>query len=86
VGSIVGFVHRSGGELNAVSGVCTHLGCKLALDGPARRLKCPCHSATFGVDGAVVQHRLPVALPPLPKLMVRESEGVVQVFVPPRQA
>ena len=86
VGSIVGFVHRSGGELNAVSGVCTHLGCKLALDGPARRLKCPCHSATFGVDGAVVQHRLPVALPPLPKLMVRESDGVVQVFVPPRQA
>jgi Rieske Fe-S protein len=85
-GSIVGFVHRSGDELNAVSGVCTHLGCKLALDGPARQLKCPCHSATFAVDGAVVQHRLPIALPPLPKLMVRESEGVVQVFVPPRQA
>ncbi|WUJ75875.1 Rieske 2Fe-2S domain-containing protein [Kribbella soli] len=86
VGSIVGFVHRSGDELNAVSGVCTHLGCRLALDGPERRLKCPCHSATFGVDGAVLQHRLPIALPPLPKLMVRESDGVVQVFVPPRQA
>lgn len=86
VGSIVGFVHRSGDTLNAVSGVCTHLGCKLALDGPARQLNCPCHNAAFAVDGAVLRHRLPVALPPLPKLMVRESEGVVQVFVPPRQA
>ncbi|MEU4191836.1 Rieske 2Fe-2S domain-containing protein [Kribbella sp. NPDC026611] len=86
VGGIVGFVHRSAGEVKAVSGVCTHLGCKLALDGPARKLNCPCHNAAFAVDGAVLQHRLPIALPPLPKLMVRESEGVVQVFVPPRQA
>ena len=86
VGSIVGFVHRSGDQLNAVSGVCTHLGCKLALDGPTRQLNCPCHNAAFGVDGAVLHHRLPVALPPLPRLNVRESDGVVQVFVPPRQA
>jgi cytochrome b6-f complex iron-sulfur subunit len=86
VGSIVGFVHRSGDQLNAVSGVCTHLGCKLALDGPTRQLNCPCHNAAFGVDGAVLHHRLPIALPPLPKLNVRESDGVVQVFVPPRQA
>ncbi|GAA0949414.1 Rieske (2Fe-2S) protein [Kribbella koreensis] len=85
-GSISGFVHRSGDQLNAVSGVCTHLGCKLALDGPARQLNCPCHNAAFGVDGAVLHHRLPIALPPLPKLNVRESDGVVQVFVPPRQA
>lgn len=86
VGSIVGFVHRKGDRLTAVSGVCTHLGCKLALDGPTRQLNCPCHNAAFGVDGAVLHHRLPVALPPLPKLNVRESDGVVQVFVPPRQA
>ncbi|MER7243849.1 Rieske 2Fe-2S domain-containing protein [Kribbella sp. NPDC000426] len=86
VGSIVGFVHRTGDRLTAVSGVCTHLGCKLALDGPARQLNCPCHSAAFAVDGAVLHHRLPIALPPLPKLNVRESDGVVQVFVPPRQA
>jgi cytochrome b6-f complex iron-sulfur subunit len=85
-GTMTGFVHRSGGELHAVSGVCTHLGCKLALDGPARQLNCPCHNAAFAVDGAVLHHRLPIALPPLPKLMVRESEGVVQVFVPPRPA
>jgi cytochrome b6-f complex iron-sulfur subunit len=85
-GTVLGFVHRSGDELHAVSGVCTHLGCKLALDAPARQLNCPCHNAAFAVDGAVLHHRLPIALPPLPKLMVRESEGVVQVFVPPRPA
>jgi cytochrome b6-f complex iron-sulfur subunit len=85
-GTISGFVHRTNGELRAVSGVCTHLGCKLALDGPMRELNCPCHNAVFAVDGAVVRHRLPISLPPLPRLMVRESEGVVQVFVPPRQA
>jgi nitrite reductase/ring-hydroxylating ferredoxin subunit len=85
-GTMVGFVHRSGDELRAVSGVCTHLGCKLVLDGPARQLNCPCHNAAFSVDGAVLHHRLPVALPPLPMLMVRESDGMVQVFVPPRPA
>jgi cytochrome b6-f complex iron-sulfur subunit len=85
-GTMIGFVHRSGGQLSAVSGVCTHLGCKLALDAPARQLNCPCHNAAFAVVGAVLHHRLPIALPPLPKLMVRESEGVVQVFVPPRPA
>jgi nitrite reductase/ring-hydroxylating ferredoxin subunit len=85
-GTMIGFVHRTGDELHAVSGVCTHLGCKLALDGPARQLNCPCHNAAFAVDGSVLHHRLPIALAPLPKLMVRESEGVVQVFVPPRPA
>jgi cytochrome b6-f complex iron-sulfur subunit len=85
-GTMIGFVHRSGDQLHAVSGVCTHLGCKLALDAPARQLNCPCHNAAFAVDGAVLHHRLPIALPPLPKLMVRESEGLVQVFVPPRPA
>lgn len=86
LGTINGFVHRTDGELRAVSGVCTHLGCKLALDPPKRQLNCPCHNAAFGVDGAVLHHRLPIALKPLPHLVVRESEGVVQVFVPARPA
>jgi cytochrome b6-f complex iron-sulfur subunit len=86
LGTINGFVHRTDGQLRAVSGVCTHLGCKLALDPPKRQLNCPCHNAAFGVDGAVLHHRLPIALNPLPHLVVRESEGVVQVFVPSRPA
>jgi nitrite reductase/ring-hydroxylating ferredoxin subunit len=82
LGAVNGFVERAGGTLRAVSGTCTHLGCKLALDAPARQLNCPCHNAAFAVDGTVLHHRLPFALPPLPHLLVRESDGVIQVFVP----
>ncbi len=84
LGTVVGFVRRAGGQLRAVSGTCTHLGCRLTLDAPARQLNCPCHNAAFAVDGAVLHHRLPIALPPLPQLLVRESDGVVQVYVPAR--
>jgi cytochrome b6-f complex iron-sulfur subunit len=82
VGSVNGFVRRTGGTVAAVSGVCTHLGCKLNLDAPAKRLNCPCHGASFAVNGAVVMHRLPVPLAPLPQVTVREMDGTVQVFAP----
>ncbi|SDW41775.1 Ferredoxin subunit of nitrite reductase or a ring-hydroxylating dioxygenase [Amycolatopsis xylanica] len=85
-GAVSGFVERAGGQVRAVSGACTHLGCKLTLNAPARQLDCPCHKAAFAVDGAVLHHRLPIALPPLPRLLVRESGGVVEVFVPTRTA
>ena len=35
-GTVTGFVGRTARRLFAISGVCTYLGCKLALDGPAR--------------------------------------------------
>jgi cytochrome b6-f complex iron-sulfur subunit len=80
--TLIGFVERSGrGELRAVSGVCTHLGCRLVLAGAAE-LACPCHGATFALDGAVLRHRLSVQLSALPMIAVREIGGVVQVFAP----
>ncbi|MFE0027171.1 ubiquinol-cytochrome c reductase iron-sulfur subunit [Amycolatopsis sp. NPDC059021] len=84
-GSVAGFVERADGQVRAVSATCTHLGCRLALDGPARRLNCPCHRTAFAVDGAVLFHQLPVKPPPLPRLVVRESAGVVEVLVPPQE-
>lgn len=83
LGSVVGFVARTGGELRAVSGVCTHLGCRLALDAPARRLDCPCHRTSFALSGELLTHQLPVAPPALPHLQVRENHGVVQIYAPP---
>lgn len=84
LGTVMGFVSRGGnGELWAVSGICTHLGCRLNLDAPARTLDCPCHGASFSVTGAVVRHRLPVPLAPLPEIQVRELSGQIQVFAPP---
>ncbi|MEV7554760.1 Rieske (2Fe-2S) protein [Amycolatopsis sp. NPDC089917] len=83
-GTVTGFVRRAGGEVHAVSGICTHLGCRLALDTATLRLNCPCHRTAFAVDGAVVFHQLPLAPPPLPRLEVRENAGNVEVLVPRR--
>lgn len=86
LGSVNGFVHRTDAKLEAVSGVCTHQGCKLWLDAPQSRLRCPCHSTSFSLEGATVTHQLPIAPPPLPKFQVREINGVIQVFAPTKPA
>jgi cytochrome b6-f complex iron-sulfur subunit len=81
-GALTGFVERAGGRLRAVSGVCTHQGCRLIFAGAPPRLVCPCHGATFKLDGSVLGHRLPVTLSALPRLAVREVGGAVQVYAP----
>ena len=86
LGSVNGFVHRTDAKLEAVSGVCTHQGCKLWLDAPESRLRCPCHSTSFSLEGTTVTHQLPVAPPPLPKFEVREINGVIEVFAPTKSA
>ncbi|GAA3430857.1 ubiquinol-cytochrome c reductase iron-sulfur subunit [Kutzneria kofuensis] len=83
LGAVAGFLRRTGAEVSAVSAVCTHLGCRLRLDAPERKLNCPCHRTSFNVDGSLATHELPVAPPPLPHLLARESNGHVEVFVPP---
>jgi cytochrome b6-f complex iron-sulfur subunit len=80
--TVTGFVVRGGGQLGAVSGVCTHLGCRLRLAASALRLNCPCHNASFDLGGQVLHHQLPEAPGPLPHLRVREVDGKVQVFAP----
>jgi cytochrome b6-f complex iron-sulfur subunit len=84
LGSVVGFVRRVDGKPEAVSGVCTHQGCRLWFDAPDDRLRCPCHSTSFSPAGQVLTHQLPIAPKPLPTLMVREQDGAIEVFVPPR--
>ena len=82
VGSVIGFVRRVDGKPEAVSGVCTHQGCKLWFDKPDDRLRCPCHSTSFSPEGQVLTHQLSISPAPLPKLEVRETDGVIQVFAP----
>jgi cytochrome b6-f complex iron-sulfur subunit len=84
LGSVVGFVRRVDGKPQAVSGVCTHQGCRLWFDAPDDRLRCPCHSTSFSPAGQVLTHQLPITPKPLPTLMVREQGGVIEVFAPPR--
>lgn len=84
VGSVSGFVRRVNGKPEAISGVCTHQGCRLWFDAPDDRLRCPCHSTSFSPTGQVLTHQLPIAPKPLPTLMVREVGGVIEVFAPAR--
>ncbi len=82
LGSVVGFVRRVDGNVQGISGVCTHQGCRLWFDGPDDRLRCPCHSTSFATDGHVLTHQLPIAPKPLPKFDVREVSGAIEVFAP----
>jgi len=84
LGSVVGFVRRVDGRLEAVSGVCTHQGCRLWFDAGDDRLRCPCHSTSFSPEGQVLTHQLPIAPKPLPTLNVRDNDGHVEVFAPPK--
>jgi cytochrome b6-f complex iron-sulfur subunit len=86
LGSVRGFVHRVDAKLEAVSGVCTHQGCKLWLDAPASKLRCPCHTTSFSLEGITLTHQLPIAPAPLPKFQVREISGVIEVFAPTEPA
>ena len=83
LGTVIGFVARSGGQVGAVSGICTHQGCRLNLNAALRRLDCPCHNASFALGGQPLRHQLPETPRPLPHLEVREVDGAVQVFTPP---
>lgn len=82
VGAVTGFIARTNGQLRGVSGICTHQGCRLASAAGPARLVCPCHGATFALDGAVLTHKFPVRLPALPRIEVREANGAVQVYAP----
>jgi len=82
LGAVIGFVRRVDGRPEAVSGVCTHQGCRLWFDAPDDRLRCPCHSTSFAPAGEVLTHQLPIAPKPLPKLEVREVDGYIEVLAP----
>ncbi|HUO37612.1 MAG TPA: Rieske (2Fe-2S) protein [Mycobacterium sp.] len=81
-GSLIGFLRRVGGRAEAVSGVCTHQGCRLWFDQADDTLRCPCHTTSFAPTGQVIAHQLPIAPKPLPQLEVREANGYIEVFAP----
>jgi cytochrome b6-f complex iron-sulfur subunit len=84
--SLVGFVRRVDGRAEAVSGVCTHQGCRLFFEQSGDLLRCPCHGASFSPTGEVLSHPSPAPLAPLPRLKVREVNGAIEVFGPAEPA
>ena len=75
-----GFIVNDDGELRALSSVCPHMGCTLLFRPEWRDLRCPCHGASFDLEGRLANGRrrwrergeypgdaraYPVELPPL---------------------
>lgn len=78
--SLDAVIINDGGSISAVSGVCTHLGCKLQPDDANRKLNCPCHQTAFGWTGKVLYYRLKSAPANLPLIPSRVNEGQVELY------
>ena len=72
---------NDGGDISAVSGVCTHLGCKLQPDDTNRKLDCPCHQTAFSWSGRVLFYRLKAAPANLPLIPSRINNGQVELYI-----
>ena len=76
VGAVQGYLVNQFGVITAVSAICTHMGCVLALHGQG--LLCPCHDARFTLSGDSVGT---YKTPKLPVIRSRVSGDNVEVFL-----
>ena len=80
-GALEGYLLRTGQEVRALSAVCTHMGCLLNWSTFRSEFECPCHGATFDINGEPSgDYSDPNLLRPLPALEVRVVRGTVQVY------
>ena len=77
-GAVEGFVINRGGSLHALSAVCTHMGCIVRFNQAHSSLDCPCHGASFALDGSPINHDY---LQSLPQLASRVNGDMVEVQV-----
>jgi nitrite reductase/ring-hydroxylating ferredoxin subunit len=77
-GAVEGFVINRNGRLQALSAVCTHMGCIVRFNAAKGSLDCPCHGASFALDGSPINHDY---LQSLPRLASRVSGEMVEVMV-----
>jgi cytochrome b6-f complex iron-sulfur subunit len=90
-----GYVVNDGGEIRALSSACTHMGCTLYYRPDWKDLRCPCHDASFDLNGWLANGRdrwkknggyagdataYPVALPPLVRPLVKVEDDQVYVW------
>src|SRR5712692_9593086 len=80
-GSVDAVVVNDGGKISAVSGICTHLGCKLQPDDANRKLNCPCHQTAFSWSGKVLHYRLKAEPATLPQIPARVVDEQIELFV-----
>ena len=75
-GSSAVLVRKKGGELVALSAVCTHLGCIVQWEKDKQDFLCPCHAGHYSPDGIVTAGPPPK---PLPKLPFSVANGAITV-------
>lgn len=66
-------VKKRGGELVALSAVCTHLGCIVQWEKDKQEFLCPCHGGLYTADGTVISGPPPKPLPKLPLTVANET-------------
>ncbi|HZU14022.1 MAG TPA: Rieske (2Fe-2S) protein [Chloroflexota bacterium] len=81
-GHVQGFLINRHGEIRALSGVCTHMGCLLEFKQSDQAFVCPCHGAEFSISGEAYQgpHHYNIRLSPLPEIQVRRSGESIEVW------
>ena len=77
-GAVEGFVVNRSGGIHALSAVCTHMGCIVRFNSGHGTLDCPCHGASFALDGSPINHDY---LQSLPRLQSRVNGDMVEVRV-----
>jgi menaquinol-cytochrome c reductase iron-sulfur subunit len=45
------FLRRSGGSVEALQVICPHAGCSINYDAAGHKYFCPCHAASFDIEG-----------------------------------
>ena len=66
MGASAVLIRKTGGELVALSAVCTHLGCIVQWEKEKQGFICPCHGGHYTADGTVISGPPPKPLPRIP--------------------
>jgi nitrite reductase/ring-hydroxylating ferredoxin subunit len=77
-GAVEGFIVNRAGSMQALSAVCTHMGCIVRFNAARGSLDCPCHGASFALDGSPINHDY---LQSLPRLQSRVNGDFIEVRV-----
>jgi len=64
-GGIDGYLLNEGGQVRALSAICTHMGCHLNWSAGHDRFECLCHASAFNRQGQVVAGGPWASLPPI---------------------
>jgi nitrite reductase/ring-hydroxylating ferredoxin subunit len=89
-----GYVVNDAGRIRALSSTCTHMGCTLQFRAEQRDLRCPCHGASFDLEGRLANGRrgwreqpypgdsaaYPIDLPDLARPRVKSEDGWIWVW------